>query len=493
MAGIPLPALDVRPPQAPPNQLDQLGQILGLRNAIQNAPLQHQILQQQQQSGQLGIQAAQLGIQTAQQNLDARQALNAAFAGAVTKDGNGQPTFDEGKLIQNLSRGPAAYQSPAVAKGITDFQKSRLDLQSSAVDLQSKTGKMIGSAASAIKAAGYDPTLAHSLLDSLPQSPQLNTLRAQIDNPQALHHLVDQAIANSPDAVTQAVDVAEKQAQTKAAESTAAKNNLEIQNGGPLTDEGRFISNYLKAKGLSNTPANQLAAQQEYNRETRIQPALERVNAYANTHEYPVIDTANGNRLVYASAADINSANTATPGRFAPAAQGDKALGKTALIEDIRGNLTSVRQSLSDPKMPEFTAGQRAAIALALGGPDPGGALTAAFRGGVLGTLAPQQQSYLVSLAQLKENAMAMRSVLGAGQGSDDLRAAISATIPGPRTPSKQYGLMQLNAFEKVLNRLEQGVPSVPLAGQGGRGSSQPNPGGNGKPDPFAQFGGAAH
>lgn len=211
-----LPTL--RPPQAPPNQLEQLGQMLALKNAVQNEPIQHQILQQQQQSG------ANV-IQQQQQDLAARQALNNAYAGAITKDANGQPTIDSEKLMKGLESGPAAYQTPAVLKGITDFQKSRLDLQTSATDLQAKTAKMIGSAASAIKAANYDPTLAHSLLDTLPQSPQLNAIRAQINNPQALHQLVDQAIANSPDTVTQQADLALKQAQTQASQAdTAAKN-----------------------------------------------------------------------------------------------------------------------------------------------------------------------------------------------------------------------------------------------------------------------------
>jgi hypothetical protein len=103
-------------------------------------------------------------------------------------------------------------------KGITDFQKSRLDLQTAATDLQSKTADLIGNAASAVKAANYDPTLAHSLLDSLPASPQLNQIRSQIDNPQALKQLVDSAIQNSS-----------KQRELGAQEQTAGARTLSAQ------------------------------------------------------------------------------------------------------------------------------------------------------------------------------------------------------------------------------------------------------------------------
>jgi len=184
MASIPLPALDLKPPPVQPNVLEQYGNLMQLKNMQQNAPLQTQLLQQQVQEGQ--------------QNNAARQALNQAYSGAITTDENGQPTIDSGKLASGLASGPAAYQTPQVMKGITDFQTSKIELQSKAAALQQTQADMLGSAASAIKAANYDPTLAHSLLDTLPQTPQLQQIRQQIDNPQALQQLVNTAIQNSP-------------------------------------------------------------------------------------------------------------------------------------------------------------------------------------------------------------------------------------------------------------------------------------------------------
>jgi hypothetical protein len=81
MASIPLPALDVRPPQQQADPLEQYGRLMQLRNMQQNQPLQTQALQQQVQSGQLGIQQQQ-------QQLKDQQAMTAAMQSWDGKDYN---------------------------------------------------------------------------------------------------------------------------------------------------------------------------------------------------------------------------------------------------------------------------------------------------------------------------------------------------------------------------------------------------------------------
>jgi hypothetical protein len=186
-----------------------------------------------------------------------------------------------------------------------------------------------------------------------------------------------------------------------------------------------------------------------------------RGEGYAKARTVQVLDTKNGNAPIYISAADVIKANQEEPGRYIAATQGAKALTRTALIEDIHGTINNVRESMQ--AMPDFTAGQRAKIAIVMRDPNTQSALSTFLAGSYGQTLTPDQQNYLIDLAQLKENAMAMRSVLGAGQGSDDLRKAITATLPGPATPNKEYGLKQLDKFEQVLNRLSKGIPQVPL------------------------------
>ena len=180
-----------------------------------------------------------------------------------------------------------------------------------------------------------------------------------------------------------------------------------------------------------------------------------------------MLDTAHGNAPITMNVDQLNEANAREPGRYIPAGVGEKALGRTALIEDIRGNINSVRDVLKDPNMPSFSAGQRAKLAIVLGGGEKG-PIDAMTTGAFMDSLAPAQQDYVIHLSQLVENAMAMRSVLGAGQGSEQLRDAIRRTIPTAANPNPQYSMKQLDAFEAVLNRLEKGVPKVALGSHGG-------------------------
>lgn len=209
------------------------------------------------------------------------------------------------------------------------------------------------------------------------------------------------------------------------------------------------------------------------------QAGILRIEALGGTREMPVIDTQNGNSLQYLSATDINKANKEQPGRYIPTGPGTAALNKTALLEDIRGSISQTRQSLAS--IPEFTAGDKVLIATAMRDRDPRSAISQLIGGVAGGHMTPQQQEYLINLAQLHEQALAMRSVLGAGQGSEDLRAAVLRTIPGPGTPNKAYAAKQLDAFEQTLNRLSRGVPKVPLRDQqlaAPQPQANPNPNG---------------
>ena len=226
--------------------------------------------------------------------------------------------------------------------------------------------------------------------------------------------------------------------------------------------DAAFAKSYLKMKTAGPTAG-----------------AIIRNEGMAQNREYPVLDTQNGNSPMFLNAGDINTANRQQPGRYMPAGTAAPALTKTALIEDIRGNVQAVRGSLQN--MPEFTPTMRTQVAVALKSRDPKSAVSSLMGSEAAKTMSPEQQDYLINTSLLIENAMAMRSVLGAGQGSEDLRSAITATIPGPTTPTKGYAGKQLDAFEQVLNRLEKGIPTVPLRNQGGKsGNTTPNQAGTG-------------
>ena len=132
MGSIPLVALQSRVQEQPPDLIGNYGRLLALKQQMQMAPLQQQEAQQQ-------VQLGQQQIQSGQQEMATRQALNAAYAGAVTKDANGNTTIDSTKLAQGLANGPAAYKTPEVMKGINDFHTGLIKMQTDMADLQSKS------------------------------------------------------------------------------------------------------------------------------------------------------------------------------------------------------------------------------------------------------------------------------------------------------------------------------------------------------------------
>ncbi len=181
---------------------------------------------------------------------------------------------------------------------------------------------------------------------------------------------------------------------------------------------------------------------------------------YGDIRQTPVYDQSTG-QFSFASANQI----AGNPQRFMPPAQAGKTLNQNMLIEDIKGSIKRTKDFLA--VMPEFTAKQAGQFALVMKSADPSGAMTQFMQSGVGQTLNPQQQDYIINLIQLKEQAMAMRSVLGAGQGSDMMREAIDKTTPSAATPNKAYAGKQLDAFKATLDRVQRFVPNVkPVAGR---------------------------
>src|SRR5262245_31255955 len=84
---------------------------------------------------------------------------------------------------------------------------------------------------------------------------------------------------------------------------------------GPITDQSRFIQDYLATNGLADTPANRQKGFTEYNRLTRIQPAEVRVEGYGKIRQFPVYDTQT-KQTVYMDSNEINDAKLREPGRY---------------------------------------------------------------------------------------------------------------------------------------------------------------------------------
>ncbi len=226
--------------------------------------------------------------------------------------------------------------------------------------------------------------------------------------------------------------------------------------------DDQAISIYAKPKAAwTPEDAAFIKGYTQYVNQTKVQPGVLRVEAMGDTRMYPVIDKKTGN-MVMASATDINR----NPGGYAPAGQGATAMGKEAVFQDLHYNIDTARKAIQG--LESMDAGTRAALSYALRHTDPGSAIQTFLTGQVGTNLNPQQQEAVQALALLSENALSLRGVAGMGQGSDDLRAAIQATLPSGKSPSKGYALNQLKKFEDVVNRLETGNPTVRTKQGGG-------------------------
>ncbi len=172
----------------------------------------------------------------------------------------------------------------------------------------------------------------------------------------------------------------------------------------------------------------------------------------------PVYDTANNNSPTYATFLEMKK----SPGRYIPTTAGAKAISQENLMEDLTGVSSNLRKDILSMRE-DFPEDMKAKIAVAMTSSEPSSALSMLVASGALGSLPPDQFQVYVDLQQLAENAMAMRSVLGAGQGSDDVRRAITRTLPSLLSPNKQDALIQLSAYDQTIARLRRGVPQVPL------------------------------
>jgi hypothetical protein len=160
------------------------------------------------------------------------------------------------------------------------------------------------------------------------------------------------------------------------------------------------------------------------------------------------------------------------PGRYLPTGAADKAIAKENLMQDLAGTSQLTRDAINNLRE-DFPADMKAKIALSMRADNPHAALDQLIASGALGSLSPDQQDFLIATKQLAENAMSMRSILGAGQGSQDVRDAVRDTLPSLLSPDRSYALRQLDAYDKTIARLHRGVPRVPL-------NEQPFPAGGG-------------
>lgn len=156
-----------------------------------------------------------------------------------------------------------------------------------------------------------------------------------------------------------------------------------------------------------------------------------------------------------------------------PAGAGMTAGSRQAQFSEIKTASQSLRSAIQNLDR-DFTPDQRAKLTYAMSLPSEG--LVHNMASAMLGTeqLTEKQKDFVIWATQMQERALSLRNIAGMGQGAEDLRQAIRATLPGIRSADKGYALKQLDAFDQQVNSLRPGIPNV--KGLGGHTSSTAPP-----------------
>lgn len=209
-------------------------------------------------------------------------------------------------------------------------------------------------------------------------------------------------------------------------------------------DVQKLFAGFDRADAASKAAASQLAR--------------ERGEGYNDSRPVNVIDTTTG-----ASTSVHFSDFMKEPNRYIVASEYDKWSPRVNMLEDLRGSSRIVRDSINTLKAEggfDFEGDVRTAIFKAMSDAHPKTAIDQLVATGSLAGLSQDQQKYVMATASMIEQAMGMRTILGAGQGSDDVRNAIVATIPSLLTPSPEFALGQMDMFDGTLERVHRMIPS---------------------------------
>jgi hypothetical protein len=146
------------------------------------------------------------------------------------------------------------------------------------------------------------------------------------------------------------------------------------------------------------------------------------------------------------------------PKGAAPVAGAQKSGAQIAQFDEMESASKTLRNAIT--KMEPLTPDAIAKISLAMR--EGHGILHNELKSMGMDSLSPAQQDFVIWATQLNERALSLRGVAGMGQGAQDLRQAIQATLAGAGSGNKKVMFKQLDAFDNQAALLKKGVPRTP-------------------------------
>lgn len=467
MSSIPLPALGIKPAEQP-DLLGHVGKALAVKGEMQ-----------QQQSQALQLQQQQRQLQDQQTIMQAAAAHNGSLMDALPE------------LAGKIS---AASYVP-LQKSIIDTQKAMADKKK--IDLENEKAsadQLLGLVSQAkqlppdqyqqawpqiaAQAQKIEPRLQFNPQQPIPQQ-YLDHVALGIATQSQLAGMESEKRAQQEELRKQADEqrkVAAAPAELAKAQAEAALKQKQAEMGG-TDDTSKYIANYLRTHGLSDTPANWMKAHQAYTKETKVDPGVMRMEVLANTRPVQVIDPNNPDQVIFQSAGQAIKSGAASPQSIPY--QTEKGLQKEFTTGSAAKNLTAFNTAIEH-------ANQLRTAADAL---QNGDVRSLNKIGNEMGY---QFGSDKMSNFNVIKNALAgeVSKVFKGGQATDAEIKEVQAPFDAANSPAQLKGAIE-NAVH-LMNSKRDALKQQYEAGQKGK----PNFGGQQTAQPtndfFSNFGGKA-
>lgn len=150
-----------------------------------------------------------------------------------------------------------------------------------------------------------------------------------------------------------------------------------------------------------------------------------------------------------------------SPGKYAPPAQSMQVLNRVALFNEIDYTSKMVNEAISKLGDEPFDQELRAKLVIMLRSEDPRSYWQELLKSNVADKMTDTQVDLVTGLISLDESALSLRSLGGMGQGSDQLRSAITRMLPGAGTPSGKYFKRQMELFGGEVRQLKSTLPGL--------------------------------
>src|ERR1700674_209621 len=146
---------------------------------------------------------------------------------------------------------------------------------------------------------------------------------------------------------------------------------------------------------------------------------------------------------------------------WVPAAPGFQAMSKQAQFSEIQSASGKLRSAIGNLQPGDaFSAPAVIQLGMAMNAPDAGSMHSIASNLMASG-LNERQQDYVVWLTQMAERLLSIRNIAGMGQGAEDLRRAIQATLPNIASGTPEFALRRMDAVDNQISQLYRGIPKV--------------------------------